>query len=121
MSASGDSGPAVVVTQPHGGALRPWRRGQSGNPSGLSKERRELYQAIEKTEVPKVLTMLAALYDRGLEGDVAAARLWLDHVRGPVKARDEDALEQAVEQKVMEMIAEARARKMQTQASNDES
>lgn len=91
--------------------LTPWKPGQSGNPSGMTRERRALYKAIEESEVPKVLAMLAALYDRGIDGDDAAARLWLDQVRGPVKARDDDAIEQAVEQKIGEMLAEVRARK----------
>jgi hypothetical protein len=103
----------ATLTRPgnYGGTLKVWPKGKSGNPSGLSRERRELYRAIEEREIPKVLDMLDALYQRGIAGSDSAARMWLDHVRGPVKPRDDDAIESAVEQKVMEMIAEARARK----------
>lgn len=112
MSDEGNNASAALVRPgKNGGTLRNWPRGQSGNPSGLSRERRALYKAIEESEIPKVLTMLTALYERGIAGDDAAARMWLDHVRGPVKPRDDDALEAAVEQKVIEMVAEARARK----------
>jgi Family of unknown function (DUF5681) len=92
--------------------LKPWRPGQSGNPGGMSKERRELYEAIEKNHVPRVLDVLLALFNLAIEGDVAAARLWLDQVRGPVKARSEDELERAVETKLLEMAAAVRAAKV---------
>lgn len=111
MSTTGDSAPVVYVPGARGGRLTPWQPGRSGNPSGLTRERRALYKAIEESEIPKVLAMLEALYTRGLAGDDAAARLWLDQVRGPVKARDDDAIEQAVETKIGELLAEARARK----------
>jgi len=93
----------------NGGSLLVLPKGVSGNPHGVSKERRELYQAIEKHEIPKVLGLLAALYDRALEGDTIAAKLWLDQVRGPLKQRkDGEDLESAIELKLLEMIQEAK-------------
>jgi hypothetical protein len=93
----------VLVVPPKGG--------RSPNPSGLSKERRELVEAIERSEVPRVMEMLHALFVRGIEGDDIAAKLWLDQVRGPVKARDDDAIARAAEEKLLEMLQEARRRR----------
>lgn len=98
----------------NGGWLKPVPPGVSGNPAGVSKERRELYQAIEKREVPKVLALLNALYERALDGDTIAAKLWLDQVRGPLKRRDDDDIENAVESKLMELIQDAKRRREQT-------
>jgi len=89
-----------------------WRPGQSGNPAGLSGERRALYDAIEKRCVPRTLALLDQLLEQAMAGDVAAARLWLDQVRGPVKARQEDEIERAVEQRILELIARAKAAKL---------
>lgn len=96
--------------------LTPWKPGQSGNPDGSGRARRALFHAIEKTEIPKVLTLLAQLYEQALGGDVAAARLWLDQVRGPVKARTDDEIEHAVEQRILELVSQARARNITANA-----
>lgn len=106
------AGNSVSVVPSHGhGKLTPWAKGQSGNPSGISPERRALLDAIEKNEVPKVLGMLAALYERGIGGDNFAAKEWLAQVRGPVKPRGDEQLEAAIELKLMELIDEARRRR----------
>src|SRR5690348_3859487 len=103
---------ALRVPQPHGGVLvMPAKGGPSRNPSGMSKERRELYDAIEKTQIPRVVAMLGALFSRGVGGDDFAAKLWLDHVRGPVKARDDDAISAAVQEQLGMLIQEARRRR----------
>jgi len=100
------------VPQPHGGVLvMPPKGGRSPNPSGLSKERRELVEAIERYEVPRVMEMLRALFERGIDGDDIAAKMWLDQVRGPVKARDDDAIAQAVQEQLVALIQEARRRR----------
>lgn len=97
---------------PNMSGLVPWKKGQaSPNPGGLSRERRALYAAIEVQEVPKVIALLETLFEQAMRGDTSAAKLWLDHVRGPVKARDDDAIENAVEAKIAEMLSEARARR----------
>jgi len=92
------------------GLRPPWRKGETGNPTGWTKERRELALAIEKTQIPKVLEMLDALFARGIEGDDIAAKLWLEQVRGPLKPRPDDAIESAVDQRIMELVSEARRR-----------
>lgn len=103
---------SAMVVPSHGhGRLTPWQKGQSGNPTGITPERRALLDAIERNEVPKVLTMLAALYDRGIAGDDIAAKEWLLQVRGPVKPRTDEQLETAIEAKLLEMISEARRRR----------
>lgn len=105
------AGTSVARVPRHGhGRLTPWSKGQSGNPAGISPERRALLDAIEKNEVPKVLAMLAALFERGLDGDDIAAKEWLLQVRGPVKPRTDEQLETAIEAKLMELIQEARRR-----------
>jgi len=115
------TGNSVVqrVPQPHGGTLVPFAKGKSGNPGGLSKERRELYEAIERSQVPKVLQMLDALFDRGIAGDDFAAKEWLAQVRGPVKARDDDAIASAVQEQLMALIHEARRRRAEATENGD--
>ena len=93
-------------------AAHAWKPGQSGNPSGLTRERRALYEAIERAQIPKVIAMLDALFERGLEGDDAASRLWLDQVRGPLKAREQDEIDIAVERRVIELVSAAKRAKM---------
>jgi hypothetical protein len=61
----------VLPTRTHNGRFLP---GTSGNPGGRSKERRALSEAIEGEEVPKVVAMLDALFDRGIRGDNIAAK-----------------------------------------------
>lgn len=97
-------------------AAHAWKPGQSGNPSGLTRERRALYAAIEQSQVPKVVAMLDALFERGIEGDDAAARLWLDQVRGPVKAREQDAIDVAVEQRIVELVSAAKRARIEGNA-----
>jgi len=94
----------------------PPKGGPSRNPSGLSKERRELVEAIERSEVPRVMEMLRALFERGIDGDDIAAKMWLDQVRGPVKARDDDAIAQAVQEQLVALIQEARRRRAEQEA-----
>lgn len=96
-------------------AAHAWKPGQSGNPAGTSKERRALCAAIDANEIPKVLTLLAQLYDQAMLGDVAAARLWLDQVRGPVKTHGDEEIERAVERRIQELISEARQRRMSSE------
>lgn len=91
--------------------LRPFVKGApSANPGGLSRERRELYRMIEQRHVPKVDAFLDAIHDKFLEtGDAALARLWLEHVRGPVRVNKGAEIEAAVEKKVQDMVSSARA------------
>lgn len=96
-----------VVPQPHGGALRPFPKGQSGNPGGQSRERLALESAIERNEIPKVLALLNALYERGLEGDVGAANAWLNRVVGPVS--DDDTITAKAEKMLRALLEEAEA------------
>lgn len=97
----------------NGGWLRTQPKGVSGNPAGMSKERKELLSAIESNCIPRVLKVLDVLEGRALAGDTIAARLWLDQVRGPLKPRDNDDIERAVEEKLLELIQQERARRAQ--------
>jgi Family of unknown function (DUF5681) len=117
VGAADNNGPQRAMVVPsHGiGRLKPFPKGVSGNPGGRSNERRALDEAIEKQEIPKVHALLAALYDRAMEGDLFAAKMWLDQVRGPVKPRKEDEIGDAVESKLLELIAQAKAAKKGSQ------
>lgn len=107
--------------------LIPWRKGQSGNPGG----RPRMLVAIERMldENHRGVAHMATVFDRllalamgelvtvtgaggevtiQLRADPAFMKLYLDRVLGPVKARDDDVGE-AVEAKLMELIAQARA------------
>lgn len=90
--------------------LIPWVKGQTGNPGGLTKNERALKNAIDSEEVPKVMRMLSALRKRGLRGDVAAARLWLEQVRPIAKASQQSAVDAAVRARFEELVSEARQR-----------
>ena len=93
--------------------LKPFvKGGPSANPGGLSRERRELYRMIEQRHVPKVDAFLDVIHDKFIEsGDPALARLWLEHVRGPVRVNKNAEIEAAVEKKVQEMVSSARAQR----------
>lgn len=68
----------------NGGLLLPFRKGVSGNPAGVSKERRQLYEAIETHCIPQVLQVLDELLTDWREnGNMAAIRVWLDQCRRP--------------------------------------
>jgi len=113
--AAGNNG-ALRVPQAHGGVLvMPAKGGPSRNPSGLSKEKRELYEALEKRYLPEVTRVLdnilrIATTDDGVPA-IMAAKLFFDQVRGPVKARDDDAIASAVQEQLMALIHEARRRR----------
>jgi hypothetical protein len=93
----------------NGGTLLPFRKGQSGNPAGVSPERRQLYQAIESHCIPQVLQVLDNLLSDYLEdGNMVAIKVWLDQVRGPIRPRDDDAIEAAVEERLGELIEQLR-------------
>jgi hypothetical protein len=115
MPATGSSEVQRTIPGRNGGVLTPYRKGQTGNPGGLTPERRALLDAIEKNHIPKVTAMLDRLFDIASGDDlvpaVAAAKLWLDQVRGPVKARDDDAIMTAVHEQLVALIMAARQRR----------
>lgn len=87
-------------------------KGNSPNPSGLSKERREMQDAIESRCVPRVLAVLDELERRFMEeGNDFCGKLWLEQVRPAPKHRDSDDIERAVEDKLLELIQMERARR----------
>lgn len=61
MPPSDATGGALVV-QPHGGAIRPWRKGESGNPGGASNVTREAIK-LAKAASPRALGLLVAIMD----------------------------------------------------------
>lgn len=118
MSASGAPPESHRAPQPHGGAILVVPKGgRSPNPTGMSKHKREMLEAIDSQEVPKVMKVLRKLRRLALAGDVLAARTWLDQVRGPVKARDDDAIATAVQEQLLALIQEARRRRAEQEGS----
>lgn len=75
--------------------LRPWKRGQSGNPKGrpaLPTLREALAEVMSEptADMPSsLLAILRALRDRAVSGDVRAAEVLLDRAYGkPVQQTD---------------------------------
>jgi hypothetical protein len=102
----------VQVVPSHGrGRLTPWQKGQSGNPRGISPERAAMLKTLEECHLPRLPALLDALYTKALAGDVFAARLWLEQVRGPVRPRKDEEIEKAVDARIMELLQEARQRR----------
>jgi hypothetical protein len=69
-----------------------FRRGVSGNPGGRPRKVMALEAALEGARDPdKVLPVIDKLRELAMGGDVAAARVYLDRVLGPVRPwTDED-------------------------------
>jgi hypothetical protein len=100
--------PALEPTSRTAG-LVPWKAGQSGNPSGVSKIRLQLLAACQEGETTaRVRSVLDAMWSKAVEEkDVPAATLYLRYVVGPV---EEDArLEELAERKIREAIERTRA------------
>lgn len=65
---------------------KPFKPGQSGNPRGVSAHVHELQKAAEEAcTVDKVQALMDKLYSMGMDGDVPAAKLWLDRGLGAVR------------------------------------
>jgi len=83
----------VMVSQPHGGALKPIKPGEARNPNGHSKQRRdqkilsemfdEIIQAPDKDRLRFMLDNIMRVANKG---DVPAAKLLLERAYG--KAED---------------------------------
>jgi hypothetical protein len=79
--------------------LRPWRKGQSGNPAGYSRRRREDDALLEMVREPDVADAVTRIVDelglvdalaavclaRALGGDIRFFRVVLDAVDGPIE------------------------------------
>jgi len=67
--------------------MKTWKKGQSGNPSGMVKGTQQRHMAIQrainKTHDPQeVVRLLASLHAYALKGNVRAAQLWLEYTAG---------------------------------------
>lgn len=71
--------------------LKPFKKGQSGNPKGRTPKLPELDKLLdevlgaEKDGVPAAKQILIALYKRALRGDVRAAEVLMDRAYGKAK------------------------------------
>lgn len=77
------SGSAIVDTRAN---LRPWKKGQSGNPSGRPSGLAYIEQELRKQCLPNVVTAMLRCYQLGMEGDVGALKLFLERLMGPARA-----------------------------------
>jgi len=69
-----------------------FRPGVSGNPGGRPKGLRVLEEALEESrDADHVLAVVDQLRTLALEGDVQAARVYLDRMLGPVRQKVEEA------------------------------
>lgn len=81
------------IPQPHGGALRPWLPGQSGNPGGVSNATREAIRLAKETS-PRAMAALIAIMDDPAEDTrarIVAAVHVLDRALGRPKDKPPDA------------------------------
>lgn len=89
------SGPALVP-QPHGGALRPWLPGQSGNPAGGSAATRAAIR-LAREATPRAMSTLISLMSDPSEdtrAQIVAAVHVLDRALGrPKDAPKDDAVQ----------------------------
>lgn len=80
--------PSPALARPASPAnLRPWRKGQSGNPKGrppLPDIREALAEVLAEpvAGTPSLYAVLRALRDRAIAGDVRAAEVLLDRCYG---------------------------------------
>ena len=84
-----------MVPQPHGGALRPWQPGQSGNPGGIGAALREVTRLAREAS-PDVMRRLIAIAvdpEEDTRAVIVAAQTILDRAFGRVtgKPPPEDA------------------------------
>lgn len=90
-----------------GGRFAP---GVSGNPGGRPKRLLAIETALhEAHDAAKVLAVIDRLHGMAVRGNVQAARLYLDRVVGPV--RDEALIDAKAQQRLEQMIADARAQR----------
>ena len=71
------------------GPGRPFRPGQSGNPSGRPKGLAALEAQIRELHGPLALEVIERLRGLALAGNVVAAKLYLERVLGPARAMRE--------------------------------
>jgi hypothetical protein len=71
------------------GPGRPFRPGQSGNPSGRPKSLAALEAQIRELHGPLAIEVLEKLRGLALAGNVAAAKVYLERVLGPSRAMRE--------------------------------
>ena len=62
--------------------LRPWKKGQSGNPGGRPKLPPEFKAAIDALVIPSVETLQRAIYGKDLDLAVRAANIVLNRKYG---------------------------------------
>ena len=79
-----DDSERAMVVQPHGGALRPWQPGQSGNPGGIGAALREVTRLAREAS-PDVMRRLIAIAgdpDEDIRAVIVAAQAIFDRAFG---------------------------------------
>jgi hypothetical protein len=80
-------------------------KGTSGNPGGRPRQLRDLEPVLdEHRSAESMRAVFAKLRDLGLGGDVAAMKLYLDRILGPVRVEYEDASLTPDEERALEEV-----------------
>lgn len=66
--------------------LRPWRKGQSGNPNGRRAKGLASVEKLREALVPEIKDIITKVVEQAKAGDLTAARLIFERVMPPIKA-----------------------------------
>ena len=69
--------------------LKPWKKGQSGNPKGKSASLAAIEKLIAQLHTPNAVHVIGVLYTLAMEGNVQAADIFLNRTIGKVEGRRE--------------------------------
>lgn len=70
----------------HRPGLKPWKKGQSGNPNGRKPKGLATVEKLREALVPEIKDIIAKVVEQAKGGDLTAARLIFERVMPPMKA-----------------------------------
>jgi Family of unknown function (DUF5681) len=76
----------AASTEPNKSGLRPWRKGQSGNPHGRRPKGLATVEKLRAALVKDLPAILEVVVKNALAGDITAAKTILERVLPPLKA-----------------------------------
>jgi hypothetical protein len=79
------------MTEPIKGNLKPWRKGQSGNPRGRRAKGLATAERLRNALVKDLPAILETVVKNAIAGDIAAAKTILERVLPPLKAIESPA------------------------------
>jgi hypothetical protein len=75
-----------MSTEPNTSGLRPWRKGQSGNPNGRRAKGLATAERLRNALVKELPDILRTVVEAAKNGDMTAAKTILERVLPPLKA-----------------------------------